>query len=106
MRGCGNRALGLLQGRDAAVQARPCKATFGTTNLWNICERTWQASIQRVCRALQTERSSYHYKSKRTGPVALKTRIKEIAETRVRYGYQRITVLLKREGRGNSVGVR
>jgi len=58
----------------------------------------WQVSIRRACGALQAERSSYHYKGKRTDPVALKTRIKEIAETRVRYGYRRITVLLKREG--------
>ena len=58
----------------------------------------WQASIRRACGALQAERSSYHYKGKRTDPVALKTRIKEIAETRVRHGYLRITVLLKREG--------
>lgn len=47
---------------------------------------------------MQAERSSYHYKGKRSEPVALKRRIKEIAETRVRYGYRRITVLLKREG--------
>ncbi len=59
---------------------------------------TWQVSIRRACAALQAERSSYHYKSKRTDPAALKARIKEIAETRVRYGYRRITVLLKREG--------
>ena len=58
----------------------------------------WQVSIRRACGALQAERSSYHYKGKRTDPVALKTRIKEIAETRVRHGYRRITVLLKREG--------
>jgi putative transposase len=58
----------------------------------------WQVSIRRACGALQAERSSYHYKGKRTDPVALKKRIKEIAETRVRYGYRRITVLLKREG--------
>ena len=31
-------------------------------------------------------------------PAGLKHRIKEIAETRVRYGYRRITALLKREG--------
>ena len=59
---------------------------------------TWQVSIRRACGALQAERSSYHYKGKRSEPVALKRRIKEIAETRVRYGYRRITVLLKREG--------
>lgn len=58
----------------------------------------WQVSIRRACAALQAERSSYHYQGKRQDPVALKARIKAIAETRVRYGYRRITVLLKREG--------
>ena len=58
----------------------------------------WQVSIRRACAALQAERSSYHYKGKRPDQAALKARIKEIAETRVRYGYRRITVLLKREG--------
>lgn len=37
--------------------------------------------------ALQAERSSYYYKGRKTDPVALKRRIKAIAETRVRYGY-------------------
>lgn len=48
--------------------------------------------------ALQAKGSSYHYKGKRSEPVALKRRIKEIAEARVRYGYRRITALLKRKG--------
>ena len=47
---------------------------------------------------LGAERSSYHYKSKHGGQAELKQRIKEIAETRVRYGYRRIHVLLRREG--------
>ena len=58
----------------------------------------WQVSIRRACRALPVDRSSYHYRSKRTGQAPLMQRIKEIAETRVRYGYRRIHVLLRREG--------
>jgi len=55
-------------------------------------------SIRRACAALQVGRSTYHYKSRRDDQADLKERIKEIAETRVRYGYRRIHVLLKREG--------
>lgn len=55
-------------------------------------------SIRRACAVIQAERSSYHYKSRRPDQAGLKQRIKEIAETRVRYGYRRITVLLRREG--------
>ena len=42
--------------------------------------------------------SFYHYKSKRCDQADLKNRIKEIAQTRVRYGYRRVHVLLRREG--------
>ena len=58
----------------------------------------WQVSIRRACLALPVERSTYHYRSRRTGQAVLMKRIKEIAETRVRYGYRRIHVLLRREG--------
>jgi putative transposase len=58
----------------------------------------WRVSVRRVCRALPVDRSTYHYRSKRTGQAPLMKRIKEIAETRVRYGYRRIHVLLRRGG--------
>ncbi len=44
------------------------------------------------------QRSSYHYRPRGDDQADLKKRIKEIAETRVRYGYRRIHVLLRREG--------
>lgn len=46
----------------------------------------WQVSIRRACQAVPVDRSTYHYRSKRTGQAPLMKRIKEIAETRVRYG--------------------
>jgi putative transposase len=58
----------------------------------------WKVSIRRACSVLRTETSTYHYKGKRRSQAALVKRIKELAETRVRYGYRRIHVLLKREG--------
>jgi hypothetical protein len=58
----------------------------------------WRVSIRRACRALPVERSSYHYRSRRAGQAELTERIKEIAAIRVRYGYRRIHVLLRREG--------
>ena len=58
----------------------------------------WQVSIRRACRALPVERSTYHYRPRRTEQASLRQKIKEIAETRVRYGYRRIHVLLRREG--------
>jgi transposase-like protein len=58
---------------------------------------TCQVSIRRACSVLKAERSSYHYKGKRRPQAVLSKRIKEIAETRVRYGYRRIHVPLRRE---------
>jgi len=42
--------------------------------------------------------STYHYRSRRSGQAELEHRIKEICQTRVRYGYRRVHVLLRREG--------
>ena len=58
----------------------------------------WGVSIRRACGAICFDTSSYHYKSRRTDQAAVERRIKEICETRVRYGYRRVHVLLRREG--------
>lgn len=38
----------------------------------------WQVSIRRACDALEFDRSTYHYKSRRSGQAALEQKIKEI----------------------------
>jgi len=58
----------------------------------------WDVSIRRACRVLAVDTSTYHYKSRRRGQADLEHRIKEIAETRMRYGYRRVHVVLQREG--------
>lgn len=55
-------------------------------------------SARRACAALRIDRALYVYKSKRGTQAELKQRIKEICETRVRYGYRRVHVLLRRDG--------
>lgn len=60
--------------------------------------RVYRVSIRRACGVLRFQKSSYFYKARRTSQAALRKRIKEIAATRVRYGYRRIQVLLQREG--------
>jgi putative transposase len=65
----------------------------------------WGTSIRRACKVLKFDTSTYHYKSRRTGQAPLEIRIKEICQTRVRYGYRRVHVLLRREGwRINMIG--
>ncbi len=58
----------------------------------------WQVSIRRACRVFLVDTSSYHYKPRRRGQAELEQRIREIAETRMRYGYRRVHVLLLRDG--------
>jgi len=44
------------------------------------------------------QRSSYYYKAKKDDQLALRVRIKKIAAVRIRYGWKRIYILLRREG--------
>lgn len=53
--------------------------------------------MRRACSVVQIGRSTYYYCSVRDDR-DVRQRILEIAETRVRYGYKRIHVLLRREG--------
>jgi len=53
--------------------------------------------MRRACEVVGCCRSSYYYTSVKDDRV-LRQRIREIAEVRVRYGYLRIHVLLRREG--------
>ena len=55
-------------------------------------------SIRRACAALEFDRSTHHYRSCRPDQAPLAARIRTICETRVRYGYRRVQVLLRREG--------
>ena len=55
-------------------------------------------SERRACKVIEICRSSHRYCSQRKDDRALRMRIQEIAGIRVRYGYKRIHVLLRREG--------
>ena len=58
----------------------------------------YQVSERRACSVVGQPRSVQWYKSRRPPQDALKRRIKEISEVRIRYGYKRIYVMLRREG--------
>ena len=55
-------------------------------------------SIRRACRVLRFNLSTYFYRHRRSDQTALVLRLKELAAARVRYGYLRLHVLLRREG--------
>ena len=58
----------------------------------------YKVSERRACRVLAVCRATVQYRSVKTDDFALRLRIKEIAATRIRYGYPRVHVLLRREG--------
>jgi putative transposase len=58
----------------------------------------WNVSIRRACRVLEFDTSTYHYKSRRPGQAGIEQRMKDICATRVRYGYRRVHVQLRRDG--------
>jgi putative transposase len=55
-------------------------------------------SERRGCVALGVDRSSIRYRATKSDQAPLRMRIHELAETRMRYGYFRIYILLRREG--------
>ena len=58
----------------------------------------YNVSINRCCRLILLAKSMYYYKSKGRNDELLRMRMKEIAAVRVRYGFWRIHILLRREG--------
>lgn len=61
-------------------------------------EEAYWVSERRACRLIGICRLCNRYRSDRGDDRALRLRIIEIAETRARYGYRRVHVVLRREG--------
>lgn len=58
----------------------------------------YKVSVRKSCRVMMLGQSGMYYKAHRRDDQALRQRMKEIADTRVRYGHERIFILLRREG--------
>ena len=59
--------------------------------------RAW-VSQRRGCRAIGVDRALVRYQSCRPGDEAVRTRLRELAAVRRRFGWRRLQVLLSREG--------
>ena len=58
----------------------------------------YEVSERRACKAVVVDRSSVRYRSRRADDGALRSRLKELASERRRFGYRRLHILLRREG--------
>jgi putative transposase len=63
-----------------------------------LCE-SFGMSERRACRAIGMNRSTMRYETRREDPADLRGRLHELAQARPRFGYRRLHVLLRREGR-------
>lgn len=58
----------------------------------------YEVSQRRACRATGFDRGSHRHQSRRDPQTELRIRLNDLAASRVRYGYRRLHILLKREG--------
>ncbi|WP_183759230.1 IS3 family transposase [Rhizobium sp. BK181] len=84
------------------IRRKPLRPARKREMVKGMCQ-DWAISIRRACGALDFDRSTHHYTSRRADQAGLERRIREICETRVRYGYRRVHVLLVREGWGANI---
>ena len=58
----------------------------------------FRVSERRACRLASVARSGYRYRSVAADQTVLRLRLRDLAATRVRYGYRRLHILLQHEG--------
>jgi len=58
----------------------------------------YKIGTRKACELIRLNRATYYYRSQAKDQAALKMRIRDLAASRVRYGYRRLPVLLLREG--------
>jgi putative transposase len=61
-------------------------------------QATLGVSERRACRVILADRKSMRYRSCRADDGDLRSRLRELAQQRRRFGYRRLHILLRREG--------
>ena len=63
----------------------------------------FQMSERRACKLIKADRQMVRYRSMRPPETALRTRLRELANERRRFGYRRLFILLRREGEPSGI---
>jgi putative transposase len=93
----------MLYEESGEASACPCsnrwrKGADRRRSVVTTMQSAFGVSERQALRATGFNRSSQRYRSKRDPETELRMRLKELAAARVRYGYRRLHVLLRREG--------
>jgi putative transposase len=59
---------------------------------------TYKISGRRACNVVALARSTYHYRSVAPAHIGLRQRLRDLALSRIGWGYRRLTTVLQREG--------
>jgi transposase InsO family protein len=62
-----------------------------------------EMSERRACSLIAADRTMIRYRSRRPPETALRTRLRELANQRRRFGYRRLFILLRREGEPSGI---
>ena len=60
-------------------------------------------SERRACQIIGADRKMIRYKSRRAPDIALRKRLRDLANERRRFGYRRLFILLRREGEPSGI---
>jgi putative transposase len=63
-----------------------------------VMKTSYQVSERRACTAMRLPRSTIRHKSMADPQTALRMRLRDLAMSRVGYGYRRLHILIEREG--------
>jgi putative transposase len=64
--------------------------------LW--AQQCYEMSVRRSCDLMRLRRASWYYISQARDSKAVRARMRELAMLRPRFGYERLHILLRREG--------
>ena len=83
---------------DRSMRAETCSSEGGEVRCPPRGRRSPACGRRRACQATGVSRSSRRYRKHADPQVALRMRLKELVDARVRYGCRRLHILLRREG--------